>query len=231
MFRQLLALFIIMAAATAASAATLSISGPPEPLPEADPAETLSLTLTVSAEEMSDVAAFEAHVAIEDEGGQDASSLFALTQRLLATAWSDLAGDEDTLDKDFDDGIGSLLPAGCVASNSADLAELTFEYGEGTNGTFTFRLLGTSALFDADTSYCVSGEPAGPCTVIIGQPGVEGDVDGNGCVNILDMMIVRNNLGAPPPIDPPEADVNDDGACNILDMMMVRNHLGDGCGD
>ena len=64
---------------------------------------------------------------------------------------------------------------------------------------------------------------------------VEGDVTGDGCVNVADLLIVRNNLGntgsgiVPPGADvaPPEAP---DGTVNVADLLFVRNRLGEGPG-
>jgi hypothetical protein len=57
-----------------------------------------------------------------------------------------------------------------------------------------------------------------------------GDVNGDGAVNVLDKVQVRNffgQSGAPGFVD---ADVNCDGAVNILDKVAVRNQFGQrGC--
>ena len=54
------------------------------------------------------------------------------------------------------------------------------------------------------------------------------DINMDGIVNILDMIIVRNNLGKDPTSGGvnPRADVNADNSINILDMILVRNDLG-----
>ena len=54
-----------------------------------------------------------------------------------------------------------------------------------------------------------------------------GDVDGNGVVNILDKVAVRNAFGS---AGPQPADVNCDNVVNILDKVVVRNQFGlSGC--
>ena len=52
-----------------------------------------------------------------------------------------------------------------------------------------------------------------------------GDVDGNECVNVADLLLVRNQLGRSTsgPVD-----VNGDGICNVADLLIVRNYLGNG---
>jgi hypothetical protein len=44
-------------------------------------------------------------------------------------------------------------------------------------------------------------------------------------VNVVDLLIVRNNLGRPSPAG---ADANSDGICNVVDLLLVRNMLGQG---
>jgi hypothetical protein len=60
--------------------------------------------------------------------------------------------------------------------------------------------------------------------------GVRADVSGDDCVNVIDLLTVRNNLGkAGSLIFPPAADVDGDGICNVADLLIVRNRLGNGC--
>ena len=55
------------------------------------------------------------------------------------------------------------------------------------------------------------------------------DVDGDGQVDVLDVLVVRANLGkSGSSCAPPEADVNGDDVVNILDMLGVRGNLGKG---
>ena len=57
-----------------------------------------------------------------------------------------------------------------------------------------------------------------------------GDVGGDGVVNILDKVAVRNAFGASGPPGTIPADVNCDGVVNILDKVIVRNQFGlSGC--
>jgi len=59
---------------------------------------------------------------------------------------------------------------------------------------------------------------------------ITGDVTGDCKVNILDMLAVRDKLGADADTgDNWWMDVTEDGEINILDMLHVRNHLTDEC--
>ena len=57
-----------------------------------------------------------------------------------------------------------------------------------------------------------------------------GDANGDGVVNILDKVLVRNAFGSSGPPGWIPADVNCDGVVNILDKVIVRNQFGQsGC--
>jgi hypothetical protein len=59
--------------------------------------------------------------------------------------------------------------------------------------------------------------------------GIRGDVNGDDCVNVADLLTVRNNLGKTSSnLGLPAADVNGDGICNVTDLLIVRNNLGKG---
>lgn len=49
------------------------------------------------------------------------------------------------------------------------------------------------------------------------------DVNQDGTVNILDLVLVGQNLGS----QNPQADVNEDGTVNVLDLVLVANHFGE----
>ena len=54
--------------------------------------------------------------------------------------------------------------------------------------------------------------------------GLNGDVNNDGQVNILDLILVAQNLGAIP-LHHPHADVNGDEVVNVLDLILVAHHL------
>jgi hypothetical protein len=76
-------------------------------------------------------------------------------------------------------------------------------------------------------------EVVSPCPVIYldRQCFLPADATGNGVVNILDLIFVRNQLGNDPLSggDAMRAEVNLDGKINILDLVFVRNSLGQSC--
>ena len=64
--------------------------------------------------------------------------------------------------------------------------------------------------------------------LFITAKGVEssGDVNQDGIVNILDIILVAQNLGQKPPSNP-RTDVNKDGQVNVLDLVFVAERLGE----
>ena len=64
--------------------------------------------------------------------------------------------------------------------------------------------------------------------LFITAKGVEssGDVNQDGAINILDLVLVGQNLGQKPPPDP-RMDLNNDGQVNVLDLVLVAERLGE----
>jgi len=77
----------------------------------------------------------------------------------------------------------------------------------------------------------IDGNLDGTATVDIGAyEYLPGDVNYDGRVNVLDLILVRNSLGHDPAssIEARKADVNADGSVNVLDLLVVRGRLGGG---
>ena len=61
--------------------------------------------------------------------------------------------------------------------------------------------------------------------ITVEEPEPNGDVNQDGVVNILDMILVAQSFGQKP-LSNPRADVNKDGQVNILDLVFVAERLG-----
>ena len=133
---------------------------------------------------------------------------------------------------------GDYLPAGAffveptvegnlVKLNAASLAgEST---GDGTLATFTFEVIAvkgsTLTLFDVLLTNS-AGEAFVPTVEnaeITESTQSKGDVNGDGIVNILDLVLVASNLGK---TGQNASDINGDGLVNIQDLVLVAGALG-----
>ena len=77
--------------------------------------------------------------------------------------------------------------------------------------------------FENDAAYTVS-------LVVEDEPTVStSDVNQDGQVNVLDLVLVAQHLGHTAPANS-QVDVNGDGAVNILDLVTVAQHLGESTG-
>ena len=65
--------------------------------------------------------------------------------------------------------------------------------------------------------------PYAPVPSLIITVGASRDINGDGSVNISDLILVSQNLGS----SNPQADVNDDGTVNIFDLIAVAQYLGE----
>lgn len=80
-----------------------------------------------------------------------------------------------------------------------------------------------SLQFKASTGWSVPVDPY-EILLIVEEQVVAGDVNGDGQVNILDLVFVAQQLGKSVPADSP-ADVNGDGVVNILDLVRVAQEF------
>ena len=111
----------------------------------------------------------------------------------------------------------------------------------GAHGVVAITGGGTSLTYEPDTHYfgpdsftytIADGGESDTATVTVTVDEFPTDTDGDGCVNVLDLMVVRGQLGKEgSAINPPEADIDGDEIVNVLDLLAVRGALGtgDGC--
>ena len=188
------------------SAATLKFL--PSPAPSPAIGEQLTLSLNIADGE--NVAAYQATVQFDD------SAL-----RYISSA------------------IGDFLPAGAfplpvdASGNTVTLGAVSLageSDGDGTLSTITFEVIAVKAstlkLSDvllSDSSETAS-RPQVEAGLIVEPPKLKEDVNGDGVVNILDLVRVASNLGKSGETG---GDVNGDGVVNILDLVRVAGALGD----
>jgi len=132
--------------------------------------------------------------------------------------WDDAGTPDDTSDDVFIPGDYHLLPGSpCIDA--------------GTNDVDNPDTPETETLPDTDIAgipRVIDGDLDGVATVDIGAyEYLPGDLNHDGKVNVLDLLLVRNSLGCDPAssIEARKADVNADGAVNVEDLIMVRGRL------
>ncbi len=132
---------------------------------------------------------------------------------------------------------GDFLPAGAffvepviegnlVKLNAASLAAES--NGDGTLATLTFEIIAVKASTLTLSNVLLSNK-AGEITIpkvenaqITELTGIKGDVNGDGTVNIADLVLVASNLGK---TGQQAADVNGDSIVNIADLVLVAGAL------
>lgn len=104
---------------------------------------------------------------------------------------------------------------------------------DGTLVTFTFEVLTANAtplklldvrIFDVEDAALASAVQVDP--LILHAAVAPFDVNGDGAVNILDLVFVAGHFGAPVTEANRAADVNGDGAINILDLTCIAQNFG-----
>lgn len=113
-------------------------------------------------------------------------------------------------------------------------------FGSGVTGTGTLLSVKFSAKAFGESKLTLSNVQLGTATgqvipsgtleitiIVEGKPTSPAwDVNQDGQVSILDLVLVAQNLGADAPRDP-RADVNGDGTINVLDLILVSRHMGE----
>lgn len=156
-------------------------------------------------------------VEIDNTGG----SVTMIGGRLIGTTTTGLSGNDVLL--------GTIVFEGLVNGNSdikVDLARYHPNHPTDTFDNFV-NLTPPDGDVDEPTNLNADLYPGGSGAVL-GSICVKfpGDATGDGVVNILDKVAVRNAFGQSGPDGWIDADVNCDGVVNILDKVAVRNAFG-----
>ena len=118
-------------------------------------------------------------------------------------------------------GLSSALLSGGGVTGTGTLLSVTFSAKAG--GETQLKL--QNVQFGASTGDLISAGPHEVTLVVEGQLAT-GDVNRDGQVSILDMILIAQQLGKTVP--PHSAtDVNGDGTISILDIILVAQHLGE----
>jgi len=133
--------------------------------------------------------------------------------------WDDAGTPSDPSDDSFVLGDYHLLPGSpCTDAGTNDIDN------PDTSGIETLPATDLAGL-----PRVIDGNLDGTGTVDIGAyEYLPGDVNYDGKVNVLDLLLVRNSMGRDPAssIQARKADVNADGTVNVLDLLIVRGRLG-----
>ena len=148
----------------------------------------------------------------------------------------------DVIEGDFlkADGEMTFFQAGTIDNAAGKITGLsaTSFNKEGVTGTGTLLSVTFLAKTEGETRLALDnfqfgsiiGEaiPAGPheVSITIGTQFAVGDVNQDGVVSILDMIIVARHFGEDPSANP-QADINQDGNINIQDLILVAQHIGE----
>ena len=138
------------------------------------------------------------------------------------------------------DGGTTFFQDGTIDNTTGKIAGLnaTRFNEDGATGTGTLLSVTFLAKAQGETQLTLNnfqfgsttGEPiaAAPPEVVITIEGqlVTGDVNRDGQVSILDLILVSRHLGEDASANP-QADVNRDGVINIQDLILVAQHLGE----
>ena len=136
-------------------------------------------------------------------------------------------------------GATTLFQKGTIDNTAGKITGLSSArfHENGTSGTGTLLSLIFKAKANGQTQVrlenfqlaAITGAPisANPPEVLVTIEGqlATGDVNRDGHVSILDLVLVARHFGETAPTDS-EIDINSDGVVNILDLILVAQHMG-----
>ncbi len=178
-----------------------------------------TFTIDLYAEDVTDLVAWQFDIVF------DPLHLEAIETRkgyLLASEGGGTSFQNGTIDNQAGNiiGLSEAKLNGNAVSGTGLLLSVTFAAKAGGKT----QLVLTNFRFGDGTGESI---PAGPLEVaLVLKDRLIWDVNNDGQVNILDIVLVAQNLGSAPSVNP-RSDVNDDGIINILDLVLVAQHLGE----
>jgi hypothetical protein len=91
-------------------------------------------------------------------------------------------------------------------------------FGDTEKGLYSFRINFDGSFTQVAPIYDTGGSR--PETIVVWDPGIPGDINGDGVVDVLDLLALLAAWG-PCPVPPPEcaADINGDGVVDVLDLL------------
>ena len=118
-------------------------------------------------------------------------------------------------------GLSSALLSGGGVTGTGTLLSVTFSAKAGGETQLTLEKF----QFGSSTGSSISAGPREFTIVVAGQLAT-GDVNRDGQVSILDMILIAQQLGKTATANS-EVDINGDGIISILDLILVAQHLGE----
>ena len=180
-----------------------------------------TFTLRLSAEDVTDLAGWQTDIAFD----------------------SDLLEAVEVNEGDFlkAEGVSTFFLQGTIDNTTGEITKLSSaRFGSGVSGTGTLLLVTFTAKATGETRVTLSNFYAGssngeaissaaPEIVITVEERAypAWDVNQDGQVNVLDLILVAQYLGEDASINNRQADVNGDGSINVLDLIIVAQYLGE----
>ena len=178
-----------------------------------------TFTLDLSAENVSDLAGWQFDIAFDPAGLE---AIEVNEGNFLKTGGGATFFQRGTIDNRSGKitGLSSARLSKTGVTGIGTLVSVTFTAK--TDGQTQLRL--ENFQLAAITGVSI---PADPHQVVITVEGqlVTGDVNRDGQVSILDMVLVARHFGETVPANS-EVDINGDGLINILDLILVSQHMG-----
>jgi hypothetical protein len=117
--------------------------------------------------------------------------------------------------------IGKMLPLNTIIDENTTITDtkvarfvLTSNYGANNGGNY----VGRRCWFDDLKAYKYASKAEGPIVV-----GIKGDVNGDGDVDVADLIAVSNYMAGDEAVSKEKADVNGDGDVDVADLIAISN--------